>query len=514
MHSIYRPLGFNGFMTQPSQPTSPHDLPATLGALKATDAYRPKLIKQEVRDNLVARLHEGARLEQLFPGLIGYEESVLPQVVNALLAQHDILLLGLRGQAKTRLARSLVTLFDPWTPVIQGDPLRSHPLAPIGPEAAAILQQHGDETPLEWLSPDDRYGEKLATPDVAVSDLIGDIDPIRAQREGFDLGDLRSVTFGIVPRSNRGVFCINELPDLAPRIQVALFNILEEQDVQVRGIPLRLPLDLLLIFTANPEDYTSRGQIITPLKDRIGAQIFTHYPKQRQQGVDIIEQEAEKLGDAQCQPHVPSLFMQLIEEVARSARVSEFVDQSSGVSARLTISAYEALQANVWQRGLMHGDAKPSARLVDLPAVLSALTGKIELAYEGEQEGAIGVGWHVLGKAVTSVWQEYLPPVIDEDGVEDERDGIWQPVLAWFAEGNRLELNDRASDADHAAALAEIPQLAALTQTHLKPAPGEELLWQEFVIEGLFQQGVLAREDSQRGLAYADLLSEMLRRKS
>ena len=496
--------------------SSEYDLPLTLGALKALHAadgsFGFKPMKQEIRDNLVNRLRAGVSPAALFPGLVGYEESVIPQVINAILAQHDILLLGLRGQAKTRLARSLVTLCDEWTPCVAGDPLRSHPFEPIGPESAALLAEHGDDTPLEWLAPQDRYGEKLATPDVAVSDLIGDIDPIRAQREGFDLGDLRAVTFGIVPRSNRGVFCINELPDLAPRIQVALFNILEEQDVQVRGIPLRLPLDVMLIFTANPEDYTSRGQIITPLKDRIGAQIFTHYPRNRSDGVDIIQQESDELGDAGCQLEISPLFAHLIEEVARAARVSEFVDQASGVSARLTISAYEALQANVWQRGLLHGETSSTARLVDLPAVLAALTGKIELAYEGEQEGAIGVGWHVLGKAITAIWSEHLPPVINEDEGQDERDGIWQPILAWFAEGNSLALSDRNSDTEHAELLAQVPQLAELTQTYLKPPQDEALLWQEFVIEGLFQQGVIAREDQQRGLVYADLLSEMLKR--
>lgn len=261
-------------------------LPATLGDLKRAAereaGLRPRGVKQELRENLVARLAKGAKPEDLFPGIHGYGETVLPQVVNAILAGHDILLLGLRGQAKTRLARCIPAMLDPRTPALAGDPLRSHPLAPVGDVARHLIADRGDEAPLVWLGPDDRYGEKLATPDVSVADLIGDVDPIRAQRDGVDLGDLRAVTFGIVPRTNRGVFCINELPDLAPRIQVALFNILEENDVQVRGIPLRLPLDLLLVFTANPEDYTSRGQIVTPLKDRIGAQILT--PSARDRG--------------------------------------------------------------------------------------------------------------------------------------------------------------------------------------------------------------------------------------
>ncbi|MFW5845175.1 MAG: magnesium chelatase, partial [Planctomycetota bacterium] len=440
---------------------------------------------------------------------VGYEETVLPQVLNAILAGHDLLLLGLRGQAKTRLARALVQLLDEQVPAIHGDPLRSHPLAPVGELAHGLIGKAGDETPVRWLGREQRYGEKLATPDVSVADLVGDIDPIRAQREGYDLGDLRAVTFGIVPRSNRGVFCINELPDLAPRIQVSLFNILEEQDVQVRGIPLRLPLDLMLVFTANPEDYTSRGQIITPLKDRIGAQVFTHYPKHRDDGIAIMRQEASCQHDSHCRPRIPDLFHHLIEEAARAARRSEYVDQSSGVSARLTITALEALHANVLQRGLLQGERAPSARLVDLPAVLAAMTGKIELAYEGEQEGALNVGWHVLGEAIKAVWAEKLPPVISDE--EDERDGIWQPVLSWFASGNRLSLSDRSSETEHRQQLATVPGLADLSSRLLQPPATEEPVWQEFIIDGLFHAGLLAREDSERGLVYSDLLAHMMR---
>lgn len=489
----------------------PHTL-TTRGALRASGLAEPCPIKQELRRNCIAALRAGTPIDELFPGLIGYEETVLPQVLNALLAGHDLLLLGLRGQAKTRLARALIGLLDPWVPVLVGDPLRSHPLAPVGAIAAQLIAAGGDDCPITWLARDQRYGEKLATPDVSVADLIGDIDPIRAQREGFDLGDLRAVTFGIVPRSNRGIFCINELPDLAPRIQVSLFNILEEQDVQVRGIPLRLPLDLALVFTANPEDYTSRGQIITPLKDRIGAQVFTHYPREREEGLAIMVQEAHRVSSPDCTPRLPDVLLLLIEEVARAARRSDYVDQSSGVSARLTIAALEALQANVLQRGLRHGETAPMARIVDLPAILAAMTGKIELAYEGEQEGALAVGWHLLGEAIKTLWEERLPPLIDNE--RDEREGQWGPVLAWFAAGERLALDDRQSDADHAAALAQVPQLADLTRRFCQPPRGEELLWQEFVIEGLHQQGVLAREDTARGLCYADLLTTMMARES
>jgi magnesium chelatase subunit I len=487
-------------------------LPATRGDLIRSGNHAPRGIKAELRANLVAALAAGRSFDEIFPGVIGYAETVIPQVVNAVLAGHDLLLLGLRGQAKTRLARSLATLLDERVPALAGDPLRSHPLAPVGAIAEELIAEHGDAAPVLWLDRTSRYGEKLATPDVAVADLIGDIDPIRANREGYDLGDLRAVTFGIVPRTNRGIFCINELPDLAPRIQVALFNILEEQDVQVRGIPLRLPLDLMLVFTANPEDYTSRGQIITPLKDRIGSQVLTHYPKTRAEGVEILRQEAVTSAAGGVEPVIPDLFDDLIEEAARQARGSEYVDAASGVSARLTVAARELLHANVLTRGLRTGEQRPHARLADLPATLAAMTGKIELAYEGEQEGPLKVGWHVLGEAVKALWAERLPPVM-KDG-EDERDiGPWKPILRWFAAGNRIEVSDRTTDAEHRAALATVPDLAAIAAKLLKHPPEESALWQEFLLEGLFQGGSLAREDSQRGLIYSDLLASLMTRK-
>ncbi len=495
-----------------SAPLPLASLPATLGALKATGSrHAARGVKDELRANLVSALSAGDSGERLFPGLVGYGDTVIPQVVNAVLAGHDLLLLGLRGQAKTRLARALARFLDAQVPALVGDPLRSHPLAPVGAVAEEIVRRDGDGAKVVWLTRDERYGEKLATPDVSVADLIGDVDPIRASREGYDLGDLRAVTFGIVPRTNRGIFCINELPDLAPRIQVALFNILEEQDVQVRGIPLRLPLDLMLVFTANPEDYTSRGQIITPLKDRIGAQVLTHYPKTRDQGVAIMDQEAHTARTATVAPVVAPLFHLIIEEAARAARASEFVDTKSGVSARLTIAALEALHANVLQRGLLLKEAKPHARLVDLPATLAAMTGKIELAYEGEQEGPLKVGWHVLGEAMKTLWAERLPPVINEK--DDERDkGPFKNILAWFAAGNVLKLSDRSTTKEHEAALAAVPDLAALTDRLLKPQPEERVLWQEFIVEGMFHGGALAREDSARGLVYSDLLAHMMGR--
>jgi magnesium chelatase subunit I len=497
--------------------------PATLGALRSDGRFAPRGIKEELRANLVVALTRGEQGERLFPGLVGYGDTVIPQVVNAILAGHDLLLLGLRGQAKTRLARALARFLDERVPALAGDPLRSHPLAPVGAIAEEIVARDGDAARVVWLAREERYGEKLATPDVSVADLIGDVDPIRASREGYDLGDLRAVTFGIVPRTNRGIFCINELPDLAPRIQVALFNILEEQDVQVRGIPLRLPLDLMLVFTANPEDYTSRGQIITPLKDRIGAQVLTHYPKTRDEGMRIMTQEAHVAVTDACTPVIPPLFHLIIEEAARAARHSEFVDGKSGVSARLTIAALEALHANVLTRGLVTGEKAPVARLVDLPATLAAMTGKIELAYEGEQEGPLKVGWHVLGEAIKTLWAERLPPVIAEEAVPGKRDGErrpaderdvgpWKDILAWFAKGNRVQLSDRSPTAEYIAALNRVPGLAHATEGALAPPAAEKALWMEFILEGLFHGGALAREDSVRGLVYTDLLASLMGR--
>jgi len=496
----------------PRESTRSETLPCTLGAFKAVaDRYPSRSIKDELRINLMAALGAGRTGEVLFPGLVGYGDTVLPQVINAILAGHDLLLLGLRGQAKTRLARALTRLLDEQVPALRDDPLRSHPSEPIGAIAEELMRTQGDAARLHWLTPAERYGEKLATPDVSVADLIGDVDPIRASREGYDLGDLRAVTFGIVPRTNRGIFCINELPDLAPRIQVALFNILEEQDVQVRGIPLRLPLDLMLVFTANPEDYTSRGQIITPLKDRIGSQVLTHYPKLRSQGVEIMRQEAKQFDNHVLKVVIPEIFLELIEEAARAARTSEYVDAKSGVSARLTIASLEALRANVMQRGLLLHEKTPTARLVDLPATLAAMTGKIELAYEGEQEGPLKVGWHVMGEAIKSLWAERLPPVITEK--DDERDkGPWKDILGWFASGNVLRLSDRSTTAEHEAQLRSVAGLVAATEKMLKPSREDLVLSMEFVVEGLYHGGALAREDSARGLAYSDLLAHMLGR--
>src|SRR6266498_2387496 len=369
--------------------------PSTLGELRAS-GYRPKTVKEELRQNLRCALQKG---ENPFPGIHGYDRTVLPALHNAILSRHDMLLLGLRGQAKTRLLRSLINLLDAEIPAIAGSEVNEDPFQPITKYGKRILAEKGDATPLAWIPRDERYREKLATPDVTIADLIGDIDPIKAATERRSYSDEEVIHFGIVPRTNRGIFAINELPDLQPRIQVGLLNILEERDLQIRGFPIRIPLDILLVFSANPEDYTNRGNIITPLKDRISSQIVTHYPDDVETASKITAQEAWLEREQEPRVEIPDFFRELVEEVAFAARSSEFVDQSSGVSARMPISAIEILVSNLERRGLKRGEKRAAPRLCDLPATLPAITGKVEMVYEGEQQGAEVVAKRLIGRA-------------------------------------------------------------------------------------------------------------------
>ena len=367
-----------------------------LGELRAS-GYRPKTIKEEIRYNLITKLKAK---EPTFCGIVGYEDSVIPDVERALLSKHNILFLGLRGQAKTRMARQMIELLDEYIPCISGSDINDDPLKPISKYSRDLIAEKGDETPIEWIHRSQRYGEKLATPDVSVADLIGDIDPIKAANLRLSFADERVIHYGIIPRCNRGIFVINELPDLQARIQVALFNILEEGDVQIRGFKLRLPLDILFVFTANPEDYTNRGSIVTPLKDRIESQILTHYPKSISISRKITFQEA-KLTDDQKLIEADGLVKDLVEQVAFEARKSEFIDQKSGVSARLTISAYENLISTAERRMLISGEKNTFVRLSDLTGIIPAITGKIELVYEGELEGPAKVANILIGKSCT-----------------------------------------------------------------------------------------------------------------
>ena len=486
--------------------------PSTLGALRES-GIRPRGVRDELRENLISALRRG---ESLFPGIIGYEETVVPQVVNAILSRHDILLLGLRGQAKTRLARGIQALLDAETPVIPGDPLRSHPLAPQGAFAQRVVAEQGDALEIEWLPRELRYGEKLATPDVNMADLIGDIDPLKAANEGLDLSNEEVIHYGIVPRANRGVFVINELPDLAPRIQVGLLNILEEQDIQVRGFPLRIPLDLLFVFTANPEDYTNRGSIITPLKDRIASQILTHYPEDLASAHAITEQEAwSDRGEDAPAVIIPPFVADIVESIAFEGRVSEYVDQSSGVSARLAIAAREILVSQVERRALLSEGADPVPRLVDLDQLSTAILGKIELVYEGEQEGAVQVARHLIGQACQKVFDAHFPDVVEE-GASDAEGKVkadrYRPILDHFNGGHRVELSDSQSDEDYLATLSAVPGLDKVAREFLPEAfavaPGAAM---ELVLEGLHQHSMVAKEDVQRGAAYTDMMGLLMK---
>jgi magnesium chelatase subunit I len=479
--------------------------PTTLGALKAS-GYRPRSVKQEIRDNLRERLKAGG---PLFPGILGYDRTVIPAVVNALLAGHDFILLGLRGQAKTRILRSLVTLMDEEVPVLAGSELNDDPLAPISVPGQRLVAEAGDDAPVAWMSREERYNEKLATPDVSIADLLGDIDPIKAATRKLTFADPEVIHFGIVPRTNRGIFAINELPDLSPRIQVGLFNILEERDLQIRGFPVRIPLDLLLVFSANPEDYTNRGTIITPLKDRISSQILTHYPPDARIAADITRQEAWTERDV---PNVvvPEDVRLLIEEISFVARDSDLVDQSSGVSARVGISALELLVSNLERRALATGDSTVYPRLSDLHMLLPAITGKVEMVYEGEQQGAEVVARRLIGQAVKKVFDGRFPEVGKEAGSGGEDDkGPYAKMLRWFADGNSVTLSDEQPFAQYQDELFRVPGLKELVSKQGR-TPEERALAAEMVLDGLHQHLKLARQDLDSQVSYKEMVKFQL----
>ena len=382
-------------------------------------------MKDELRANLICKLQ---RREELFPGIVGYEDSVIPQVVNAILSRHNFILLGLRGQAKTRLIRMLTTLFDPWMPYVAGCEIHDNPYAPICRRCKLLIAEKGDATPIAYLSSEQRYVEKLATPDVTIADMIGDIDPIKAARRGQDISDELTVHYGLIPRANRGIFAINELPDLAGKIQVGLFNIMQEGDVQIKGYPVRLPLDLLLVFTANPEDYTARGKIITPLKDRIGSEIRTHYPATLEHGIEITKAEAWMDRQAGIEVRLPSYIAEIVEQLAFSAREDKRVDKRSGVSQRLPISVTENVVSNAERRAIENGETVAVPRVLDIYAAMPAITGKIELEYEGELKGGDAVSRELIRTAVGKVYDRYF------EGVN------MQPVVQWFDIGGNLKL--------------------------------------------------------------------------
>ena len=482
------------------------NLPSTLGELKKS-GYRAVTVKEEMRRNLVRMLRSG---DKLFPGVVGYDDTVIPGLINAILSRHDIILLGLRGQAKSRILRALPAFLDEYVPVVPGSPINDHPLQPITERARRLVSEQGDALKIEWLPREARYNEKLATPDVTIADLIGDVDPIKAATRRLTYADPEVIHFGIVPRTNRGIFAINELPDLAPRIQVGLLNILEERDIQIRGFPIRIPLDILMVFSANPEDYTSRGNIITPLKDRISSQILTHYPKDAQTAVTITRQEAWR--DRQGpRVEIPEEVELLVEEITFAARESELVDQSSGVSARVPIAALELLVSNLERRALATGEAPVYPRLVDVHMLLPAITGKVEMVYEGEQKGAEVVARTLIGAAVKKRFAAAFPPVAREVGTPEDK-GPYAPIVAWFAAGNSVSLSDEQPFAAYEAELARVPGLASLVEKRGKSAQ-ERAFAAEVVLEGLHQHLKLAREDLDSTVSYKEMLKFQLMRR-
>jgi magnesium chelatase subunit I len=486
----------------------------TLGQLKES-GYKSIPTKDELRHNLIELIKSG---KNRFPGIIGYDRSVLPQLENAILSKHDVILLGLRGQAKTRILRQLVSLLDEYIPVIKGSQLNEDPLAPISDKYIKLAMELGDELEIEWLYRDLRYNEKLATPDVTVADLIGDLDPIKAVREKLDISNEEVIHWGIIPRTNRGIFAINELPDLQPRIQVALLNILEENDLQIRGFPIRIPLDMMLSFTANPEDYTNRGNIITPLKDRIASQINTHYPKNISESKAITKQEAWL--DRDMNIKIPELIKDIIEEIAFRARDSEYVDQTSGVSARMTISAYENLLSNIERRAALNNEQDTYPRISDLYSVLPSVIGKIELVYEGELEGPNIVAVNLIGEAVKKKFLEIFPPPRKDrsknnpNPLEETRheENIYESVIDYFSAGKRLEISDEMAYDDYKRALSDIVGLKKIVSKYSTAKTEDEIiLSMEFVLEGLHQMNIIAKESPDNRFVYADMIQRILR---
>jgi magnesium chelatase subunit I len=477
--------------------------------------YKPKSIKEEIRSNLVQKLKEG---EETFSGIIGYEDSVIPDVERALLSKHNILFLGLRGQAKTRMARQMTELLDEYVPFISGSDINDDPFNPISKYARDCILEKGDDTPVEWLHRSQRYGEKLATPDVSVADLIGDIDPIKAANLRLSFADERVIHYGIIPKSNRSIFVINELPDLQARIQVALFNILEEGDVQIRGFKLRLPLDILFVFTANPEDYTNRGSIVTPLKDRIESQILTHYPKTLEHALAITEQEADISQEQKDKVSISDLLKKLIEQVAFEARASEFVDKKSGVSARLTISAYENAYSAAERRSILNKEKSTQVWVSDLIGIIPSITGKIELVYEGEQEGPYQVAMNLLDKAIRSQFVQYFPnpeqlkkrsPRKGEN--PQPADNPYKSITGWFDKGNSINLFFGTSDREKINQLYKIDGLHALVKKTFSNAKEKEAaLLMEFVLHGLASYSVISKKIMETSVEFKDLMGSML----
>jgi magnesium chelatase subunit I len=476
----------------------------TLKELKDS-GYVSRSVKEELRENLIRELKNK---NTVLEGIIGYEDTVIPDLQTAILSQHNILLLGLRGQAKTRIARLMINLLDEYVPYIEGSELFEDPLNPISWFGHHTLEIKGDTTPIAWLHRSDRYTEKLATPDVTVADLIGDVDPIKAATLKLTYSDERVIHFGLIPRAHRGIFVINELPDLQARIQVALFNILQEKDIQIRGFKLRLPLDIQFVFTANPEDYTNRGAIVTPLKDRIESQILTHYPKSIEISRKITQQEAKLSASQRSSIEADGLVKDLIEQIAFEARESEYIDKKSGVSARLTISAYENLISNAERRMLLNGENSTFVRISDFLGVIPAITGKIELVYEGELEGPGKVANILLGKAIKTLMLNYFP---DPEKLKKAKAvNPYADIINWFATGNTISLVDDLSLEEYISALESVPELKTVIKTfHKTLSKNQQILLMEFLLHGLSEFSLINKSFLDKGFSFNDMFNSL-----
>lgn len=475
----------------------------TLGELKQS-GYKSRSIKEELRENLIVRLKNK---DLGFEGIIGFDETVIPDLQTAILSRHNILLLGLRGQAKTKIARLMINLLDEKVPYITGSDLYDDPMNPISWFGKNTIDTMGDDTPISWLHRSERYTEKLATPDVTVADLIGDVDPIKAATQKLNYSDERVIHFGLIPRAHRSIFVINELPDLQARIQVALFNILQEKDIQIRGFKLRLPLDVQFVFTANPEDYTNRGSIVTPLKDRIESQILTHYPKSVEISRKITQQEAS-ITPEQRLIEADGLVKDLVEQIAFEARNSEYIDNKSGVSARLTISAYENLISHAERRMLMNGEKTTFVRIADFLGVIPAITGKIELVYEGELEGPAKVANILIGKAIRTLMQTYFPD--PEKLKKAKTTNLYADIINWFASGHTINILDNSTAEDYETHLNSVPGLKdVVKKIHPGLSKNQHLLLMEFVLHGLAEFSLISKGFLETGFEFKDMFNSL-----
>ncbi|MFZ4613021.1 MAG: magnesium chelatase [Bacteroidia bacterium] len=476
----------------------------TLGELKKS-GYQVKSIKTELRENLITSIK---KKKNPFVGILGYEDSVVPDIERAILSRHNINLLGLRGQAKTRIARQMTELLDEYIPVVKGSELNDDPLLPLTRFAIDLIAEHGDNTPIDWLHRSERYSEKLATPDVSVADLIGDVDPIKAANLKLPYSDERTLHFGLIPRSNRCIFVINELPDLQPRIQVSLFNILQEGDIQIRGFKIRLPLDIQFVFTANPEDYTNRGSIVTPLKDRIGSQILTHYPKEIETSMQITLQEARITEQQKKLVSVSTYAHELMERVGFEARSSEYVDSKSGVSARLSISCYENLVSAAERRAIINNEITTSVRITDFVGIIPSITGKVELVYEGEQEGPQIVAQHLLGKAIKTMFADIFP--MPDKLKKSKEENPYAGILKWFSDGGSVDLLSDMTDQDYYKNLNSVPGLVEIVKKNTNEKNLKEIyFFCELILHGLAEYSKITKSKLLKGFSFKDTFNSV-----